>query len=90
MSLRNVWVVLAGTTLLEVALAFQRLAPTLFLILLVGLSMGKAVLIAAYFMHLRVAPRTLTLVLFPILMIMIGLLFAFLPDSFRIGEMRVL
>ena len=90
MTLGKVWLVLAAMTAVEVALAFQSLAPVLFLIVLLVLSVGKAVLIAAYYMHLRLAPLKLSLMLFPILIVMIGLLLAFLPDSLRMGAMRTL
>jgi cytochrome c oxidase subunit 4 len=53
------------------------------LTILVGLSIIKAALIVAYFMHLRFERLSLVLTLVPMLVICICLLFVFFPDSFR-------
>ncbi|MBL8232018.1 MAG: cytochrome C oxidase subunit IV family protein [Bryobacterales bacterium] len=86
----RIWVSLLVLTVVEVALAFQLLSPLLFLVVLLTLSFGKALLIMVYFMHLRLAPRMLSLALFPLLVFFVLLLFAFLPDAYRAGSMRVL
>ena len=81
----NVWLLLAAVTGIEVFLGYIQLQPTLMLTLLVILSVGKAALIVAYFMHLKYERFSLTLFLIPptifcILMIVIF----FFPDSMRI------
>lgn len=81
----RIWMVLMALTVVEVALAFQFLSPVAFLVVLVALSVGKAVLIMLYFMHLRFAPRSMSWALFPLLVVFVMLLFAFLPDAFRAG-----
>lgn len=88
--LKRVWVVLLALTAVEVVLAFQFLSPLAFLAVLLALSVGKAILIMLYFMHLRFAPRSMSLALFPLLVVFVVLLFAFLPDALRTGGLRAL
>jgi caa(3)-type oxidase subunit IV len=84
----KVWLALVALTLVEVALAWVHTAPALMLGLLVALSLGKAGLIAWYFMHLREwRPRPLVL-LFPVLAVCVVLLLALLPEGLRAGTMR--
>ncbi len=79
--LAGVWVALLALTAIEVVLAFRLLSPVLFLVILLALSIGKAVMIAAWFMHLALAPRRLSLVLFPPLAVFIIALAAILTDA---------
>jgi cytochrome c oxidase subunit 4 len=53
------------------------------------LSIVKAGLIMAYFMHLRFEKQALVLSLIPSLIVVISLLFVFFPDSLRLLELRV-
>lgn len=81
----TVWLWLAAVTGIEVFLGYIQLQPTLMLTVLVILSVGKAALIVAYFMHLKFERFSLTLFLIPptifcILMIVIF----FFPDSVRL------
>ena len=49
-----IWVVLAVLTLLEVGVAFlQNWPKTVIILILVGLAVWKALLVALYYMHLR-------------------------------------
>lgn len=74
-------VVWAG--LVEVALAWVHTAPVLMLGLLILLSVGKAAMIAWWFMHLRsFRPRVLVW-LFPVLLLCVGLLFVLTGDGGR-------
>jgi cytochrome c oxidase subunit IV len=75
-------------TLVEVVLAYFQVPITLMLTILMGLSLIKAALIIAYFMHLRFERLTLVLTLIPALVICICLLFIFFPDSFRSRSLR--
>jgi cytochrome c oxidase subunit 4 len=76
-------------TVVEVLLAYIQVPLFLMLTILVGLSLIKAALILAYFMHLRYERMSLVYTLIPMLVICICLLFIFFPDSFRIFNLRV-
>ena len=84
----NVLLALLALTLVEVVLAYIHIQPTIMLILVMGLSLVKAALIIAYFMHLRFERMSLVLTLIPTLAVCICLLFIVFPDSFRTGELR--
>jgi cytochrome c oxidase subunit IV len=79
---------LLALTLVEVFLAYVKVSLFIMLTLLIGLSVIKAALIIAYFMHLRFERLSLVLTLVPALVICICLLFVFFPDSFRSSKMR--
>lgn len=84
----NVWVVLLALTAVEVFLAYVQVPLLIMLTALVGLSVVKAALIIAYFMHLKFERFSLFLTLFPMLIFCVLLLFIFMPDSMRLVEMR--
>ena len=85
----GVWLALLGLTGIEVLLAYLQVAPPLMLTALVGLSIVKAALIIAYFMHLKFERLSLFFTLFPMLVLCILLLLIlFMPDSMRLLEMR--
>ena len=84
----SIWVVLVALTLIEILLAYIELPITLMLIVLLGLSIIKAALIVAYFMHLKFERLSLILTIVPMLVICILLLFVFFPDSFRSAGLR--
>ena len=73
-----------GNQILPIALAS---VPTM-LTVLVGLSVIKAALIIAYFMHLKFERLSLFLTLFPMLILCILLMLVFLGDATRIPNMR--
>ena len=79
----KVWGVLVVLTLVEVGLARMQLAVLVMLIALMGLSIMKAAMIIAYFMHLRFERLSLVLTLMPTLVLCICLLGIFFPDSKR-------
>jgi len=83
-----VWFWLLGLTGVEVFLAYEQLGVKLMLTLLMGLSIIKASLIIAYFMHLRYERRSLALMLMPALIFVVCMLFVFFPDSLRLLHMR--
>ena len=72
----------------EVFLAYEQLPLRVMLVLLMGLSLVKAALIMAYFMHLRFEKRTLILTLIPALIVIASTLAVFFPDSLRLLHMR--
>ncbi len=82
-----VWIALLGLTLVEVVLAYLQVPPRIMLSFLMGLSVLKAALIMAYFMHLRFERLRLTLTLLPALVVCICLLFFVYPDSLRVTEL---
>lgn len=85
----NVWLALLFMTGIEVFLAYEQIPVLIFLTALVGLSVIKAALIIAYFMHLKFEKLSLFLTLFPMLILCIILmLLMFMPDSSRLMMMR--
>ena len=84
----SVWFWLLLITGIEVFLGYIHLDVRLMLTILLGLSIIKAALIVAYFMHLRFERLSLVLTLVPMLIVCICLLFVFFPDSFRSKDMR--
>lgn len=83
-----VWVWLLVMTGIEVFLAYIHIPLHIMLTVLMGLSLIKAALIMAYFMHLRFERLSLVLTLVPALVVCICLLFIFFPDSFRSQNLR--
>jgi cytochrome c oxidase subunit IV len=85
----TVWFALLFMTGVEVVLAYVQPPVLVFLTALVGLSVVKAALIIAYFMHLKFEKLSLFLTLFPMLILCIILmLLMFMPDSNRLMMMR--
>ncbi len=84
----NVLLGLLALTVIEVFLAYIHVPLTLMLTILIGLSLIKAALIMAYFMHLRFERMSLVLTLIPTLVVCICLLFIVFPDSFRTRDHR--
>ena len=76
----KIWVALLVLTAIEVFLAYEQVPTLIMLTALVGLSVIKAALIIAYFMHLKFERFSLFLTLFPMLI--------FLGDATRIPAMR--
>jgi cytochrome c oxidase subunit IV len=79
----SIWIWLVVLTLVEIFLAYKPMHVILMLTVLLGLSIIKAALIVAYFMHLKFERLSLVLTLVPMLVACILLLFVFFPDSFR-------
>jgi cytochrome c oxidase subunit IV len=85
-----VWIGLLALTATEVLLAYaQVLSLKGMLVVLMSLSIVKAGLIVAYFMHLRFERVSLVLSLIPFAVVVITLLSMFFPDSLRLLELRV-
>ena len=83
-----VWGALLFMTLVEVVLAYIQFATAPMLITLMGLSVIKAWLIIAYFMHLKFERSTLFWSMVPMWVLVMLLLFVFFPDSFRALNLR--
>jgi cytochrome c oxidase subunit 4 len=73
---------LAILTVVELAVIFLPLGKLTIGVLLCALALGKAALVAMYFMHLRFETRTLGLVAVTPLAIATLLVFILLPDGF--------
>ena len=84
----KVWIALLALTGIEVFLAYEQVGLLLMLTILVGLSVIKAALIIAYFMHLKFERLSLFLTLFPMLIFCILLMLIFLGDANRLPMMR--
>lgn len=84
----KVWVGLLVLTAIEVFLCYKQLPTLIMLTALVGLSVIKAAMIIAYFMHLKFERFSLFLTLFPMLIFCILLMLIFLGDASRLPGMR--
>jgi cytochrome c oxidase subunit 4 len=77
---------LAALTVIELAVIFMPLAKVTIGVLLVALALGKAAMVAMYFMHLRFEVRTLGLIAVVPLIIATLLIFLLLPDGFAVDH----
>ncbi|HEY6245063.1 MAG TPA: cytochrome C oxidase subunit IV family protein [Pyrinomonadaceae bacterium] len=84
----SIWGWLVALTLVEIFLAYKTMPIHIMLTILLGLSIIKAALIVAYFMHLKFERLSLILTLVPMLVVCICLLMVFFPDSFRSSGLR--
>jgi cytochrome c oxidase subunit 4 len=85
----TVWLILLVLTLVEVFLAYERVPVNIMLTVLMGLSIIKAALIMAYFMHLRFERLGLFLTLVPAMVFCICMMMVvFFPDSLRLLHYR--
>ena len=84
----KVWVTLLILTGAEVFLAYEQVPTMIMLTILVGLSVIKAALIIAYFMHLKFERLSLFLTLWPMCVFCILLMLIFLGDAMRLPGMR--
>jgi cytochrome c oxidase subunit 4 len=71
---------LLALTILEVAVIFMPIARLFIAVLLVGLALSKASLVAMYYMHLKFERTTLGLIAVTPLLLCVLLVFALLPD----------
>lgn len=80
---------LAVLTAIEVGVAIPEYSVVLKAILLIGLACGKAFLVAAYFMHLKLEKRTLAVIVIIPFLICVFLVIMLMPDlttDTRLGE----
>jgi cytochrome c oxidase subunit 4 len=75
---------LAILTVIELGVIFLPLGKFTIGVLLCALALGKAGLVAAYFMHLKFETKTLTWIAFTPLAIATLLVFILLPDGFAV------
>ena len=86
----SVWFGLLGLTVLEVFLAYRQLPLETILSVLMVLSVIKAALIIAYFMHLRYEQPSLFVTLIPALVFILIMMTVIFADSSRLAHMRSL
>jgi cytochrome c oxidase subunit 4 len=84
----KIWMCLLVLTAVEVFLAYKQVPALIMLTALLGLSVVKAALIIAYFMHLKFERLSLFLTLWPFTIFCIILMLIFLGDAYRIPGMR--
>ncbi|HEU5321248.1 MAG TPA: cytochrome C oxidase subunit IV family protein [Methylomirabilota bacterium] len=77
---------LAILTVIEIAVIFLPLPKLTIGVLLCALAVGKASLVAMYFMHLRFETRTLGWIAITPLAIATLLVFILLPDGFAVAK----
>ena len=80
---------LAILTVVEIAVIYMPLAKFTIGVLLCALALGKATMVAMYFMHLRFETRTLGMVAITPLVIATLLVFVLLPDGFAVMKRTV-
>ncbi len=85
-----VWIGLVVITLGEVYIAYLEFPAVTMLLMLIGLSVLKAGLIVAYFMHLRFEKLGLFLTLVPATIFCVGMMTVIFPDSLRLLHVRLL
>ena len=84
----SIWVWLLVLTLIEIFLAYRPMPIHYMLVILLGLSIIKAALIMAYFMHLKFERLGLILTIVPAMVICLLLFLAFFPDGFRAFNLK--
>lgn len=83
-----VWGGLLFLTAFEVFLAYIHIQPLMMLIVLMLLSIVKAALIVAYFMHLKFERLSLILTIVPTLIVLFCLFAILFPDGNRLRHLR--
>lgn len=86
----SVWIGLVVITLGEVYIAYLQFPAVTMLLMLIGLSVLKAGLIVAYFMHMRFEKLGLFLTLVPATIFCVGMMTVIFPDSLRLLHVRLL
>jgi len=71
---------LLALTVLEIAVIYMPMARAIIVILLVGMAISKATLVALYFMHLKFERRTLGVIALTPFILCVFLILMLLPD----------
>jgi cytochrome c oxidase subunit IV len=83
-----VWGGLLVLTAIEIALGYIHLKPIPMLTILIGLSVIKAAMIVAYFMHMKFEKKTFIFTVVPITIVLLLLFGILFPDGQRLRENR--
>lgn len=78
----KIFVILSVLTAVEIAITFLGLPRALLVVLLVGLAVWKAALVALHFMHLKIEKKTLTIVAVIPFILCVFLSLMLLPDIY--------
>src|SRR5215813_11386803 len=84
-----VWGILLLITAIEVYLGYQNMEPVRMLTILMGLSIIKAAMIIAYFMHMKFEVSTMKWLTMTSLVFCLCMMVVFFPDAFRILHLGV-
>ena len=84
-----VWGALLVMTAIEVYLGYQNMQPVKMLTILMGLSVVKAGLIIAYFMHMKFEASAMKWLTMCSLIFCLCMMMVFFPDAFRILHLGV-
>ena len=84
-----VWIALLIMTGIEVYLGYQNMEPVRMLSILMGLSLLKAGLIIAYFMHMKFELSRMKWITMSSLVFCLAMMLVFLPDAFRLLNLGV-
>jgi cytochrome c oxidase subunit IV len=84
-----VWGILLIITAIEVYLGYQNMQPVRMLTILMGLSIVKAAMIIAYFMHMKFEVSTMKWLTMTSLVFCLAMMMVFFPDAFRIIHLGV-
>lgn len=84
-----VWIALLILTGIEVYLGYQNMEPVRMLSMLMGLSILKAGLIIAYFMHMKFELSRMRWITMSSLVFCLAMMLVFLPDAFRLLHLGV-
>lgn len=84
-----VWGALLIITAIEVYLGYQNMEPVRMLSILMGLSIIKAALIIAYFMHMKFEVTRMRWLTMASLVFCLAMMCVFFPDAFRIVHLGV-
>lgn len=76
----KIFVWLAVLTAIEVGIVYPDFPKALTIILFIGLACAKAILVAAYFMHLKFEKRTLAVIVIIPFLICVFLVIMLMPD----------
>lgn len=85
-----VWIALLIMTGIEVFLAYQNMEPVRMLSMLMGLSILKAGLIIAYFMHMKFELSRMRWITMSSVVVCLCLMLIFLPDAVRLLNLGVM
>lgn len=85
----GVWGALLVLTAIEVYLGYQNMEPRRMLSILMCLSIIKAALIIAYFMHMKYEVSRMKLLTMCSLVFCLAMMMVFFPDAFRIIDLGV-
>jgi cytochrome c oxidase subunit 4 len=81
-------VTLLVLTAIEIYLGYVHLRPLVMLTVLIGLSLVKAGLIVAYFMHMKFEKKTFIYTVVPITIVLLLLFGILFPDGKRLHDNR--